>query len=249
MRALAILTLLLALARTAAADPGADLDAAEQALADADYSMVIYKASAVVNAPGAAKADVAEAHRLLGLAHFFGNDTVDAEAEFVAYLKLDLDAHLDPSTVAPEAVQFFEDVRARHGAELRKLRPRQRRYALLNLVPPGGQIQNKSYTKAWILGGLELALAATDITTYAILRSWCSRNDFTCEHGGTDSTQSARRLRWVNYVSGIALIGTYIYGVIDGYRGYRHRRRAETQPVVSVAPVDGGVLAGLSMSF
>src|SRR5438270_10051108 len=66
-------------------------------------------------------ADLAEAHRLAGLAAFFAQNTAGAEQHFLAYLKLDLDGRLDPALVPPEAVTFFEDVRARHAAELRAL--------------------------------------------------------------------------------------------------------------------------------
>src|SRR5438874_7564024 len=61
-------------------------------------------------------ADVAEAHRLAGLAAFFQHRSADAETHFLAYLRLDLDARLDPALVPPEAVTFFDAVRARHAA-------------------------------------------------------------------------------------------------------------------------------------
>jgi hypothetical protein len=241
------------LAATAAAQPGGaagSLADAEDAIAAGDYDRAIELAGSVVSAEAAAKADFAEAHRLLGLAHYFRGDTVTAEAEFLAYLKLDLDGRLDPAVVPPEAVAFFEDVRARHAAELRKLRPRQRRYALLNLLPPGGQIQNKQYTKAWVVGGLEVALAATHLTTFFVLRGWCDNPDNTCVSGGTDIPDKARKWRTVNYLSGAALIGVYLYGVIDGFHGFKRAGRERAQPIVTAAPLDGGgVVVGTSLSF
>lgn len=250
MRLIAALVVLLALVGTAAAQPSETtssnpLAAAADALAAGNYNDVLGHAD-----PAAATTtgDRAEAHRLRGLAHFFLEQFDDAEADFVAYLKLDLDAGLDPSQYPPEAVTFFEDVRSRHAAELRALRPRQRQWRLLNLLPPGGQIQNRHYTKAWVIGGAELALAATHITSYLVLRSWCRRDDFTCVSDGSDVPDAARRLRAVNYLSGVALIGVYVYGVIDGFRGFR-RSTKERQPIVTAAPVEGGVVVGASMSF
>ncbi len=242
---------LVALAGTAAAqpgatpNPGATLTAAEDALGRADYDRVLALAGQVA-AAAPDKADLAEAHRLLGLAHFFRHEDAAAEADFLAYLQLDLDGRLDPSTTPPEAIAFFEDVRARHAADLRKLRPRPRRWRLLNLIPPGGQIQNGEITKAWVIGGAEIVLAAADLTTYFLLRSWCSPNDFTCTRGGNDVTGLARKLRVANYVAGAALIGVYLYGVLDGMHGYARAREA---PVVGIVPTDGGVVVGAAMSF
>lgn len=251
MRALAIAVLIAlaapAAAQTAADDPAATLAAAQDALAAGDYDRAAQLAGAVASREQAAKTDFAEAHRLLGLAWFFLGDHARAEAELLAYLRLDLDGRLDPSLVPPEAVTFFEDVRSRHAAELRKLRPRQRRYAILNLVPPGGQIQNREHGKAWTVGGLEVALAATHLTTYFLLRSWCGRADFTCTDGDVDVTDKARKVRTVNYAAGIALIGVYVYGVLDGYRGYRRHGRERAEPVVM--SVEGGAVIGASVRW
>lgn len=236
MKAIVIVLLLCA---TAAAQPGSDpLVAASDALAAGDYEQTL--ALAVV-AEGAAKAELAEAHRLRGLAHFFLGDYGNAEVELLAYLELDLDASLDPTQYPPEAVTFFEDVRTRHAAELKKKRPRQRRWRVLNLFPPLGQIQNKQYVRAGVFGGLELALAATHLTTYFVLRSRCNPADFTCESGLAADTGAARRLRFVNYASGVALIGVYLYGVIDGFRGYKARSRERAEPIVGT--VEGGGLS------
>jgi len=233
----------------AAAEPGAVLDAAAAALAAGDYPRTIELAKRALARP-ATKPDRAEAHRLVGLATFFLGDTGQADHELLAYLRLDPDARLDPAVVPPEAITFFEDVRARNAAELNKLRPRQRRYSVLNLIPPAGQFQNRDRIKGWTLGAVELGLVATNLTSYFMLRSWCSRDDFTCESDGSDVPDKARTARTVNYVSGLALIGVYVYGVIDGYYGYRRRGREHAPPVVTVAPLaDGGAVVGASLSF
>jgi hypothetical protein len=196
----------------------------------------------------AAPADRAEAHRLVGLAHFFLGELPEAEAAFLAYLRLDLDGRLDPSQVPPEAVTFFEDVRARHAAELRRQRPRQRRYPLLNLLPPGGQLQNRERGKAVALGVAELSLLAVNVASYVALARACRDDDFTCAWDGTEDPGKARALRAANYLSGVALIGVYLYGVFDGFRGYRRAGR-QPAPVVVLAPGGDGLGVAARLSF
>jgi hypothetical protein len=195
-------------------------------------------------------ADLAEAHRLAGIAAFFQNQRDVAEEHFVNYLRLDLDGKLDPALYPPEVVNFFNDVRSLHDAELRKRRPKARRYWILNLIPPGGQIQNGDKTKAYIIGGALGALAITNITSFLVLRSWCQEvsgsdgSSVTCDKGG-DHSSSAPTLRVVNIASGIGLILTYGFGMYDGVKGYR--RKESIQPFV--APATGGGTVGVFGSF
>ena len=197
-------------------------------------------------APG----DLAEAHRLAGIAAFFQNRTADAERHFVAYLEIELDGRLDPALYPPEVVNFLNDVRTRHDAQLRKRRPKARRYWYLNLNPPGGQIQNGDRTKAYVIGGLLGAFAIANVSSYLVLRSWCSEvsgstgSSVTCDDG-KDRSSSAATLRVVNIASGIGLILTYGYGVYDGVKGYR--RRESIQPFV--APASGGGVVGVFGAF
>jgi hypothetical protein len=221
-----------ALARANAAVVAGDWDAVERHIAPL--------------LPGAAlgKGDRAELHRLAGLAAFFHDRLDDAEAEFLAYLKLDIDGRLDPATVPPEAITFFEDVRARHGAELRALRPRGRGPWVLNFLPPVGQFQNGDKVKGWIIGGGLVALVATNITTYLVLRSWCGNDERLCEPGGDNKADSARALRTINVTTGVLAIGLYAYGVIDGIRGYRRRGS-----MLTIEPRDGGGVLMLNGRF
>lgn len=191
-------------------------------------------------------ADRAEAHRLLGIAEFHLAHYDRAESHFLAYLEIDLDGQLDIGLHAPDVVRFFDDVKAKHAAHLRALRPRTRRWAVLNLVPPAGQFQNRQPVKGWVLGGLGVALLATNVGSYMMLDRWCSDVDRTCESEGTSRSDDARTLKTLNTAAGVALIGLYVYGVYDGFRTYRAR-------TVTVAPVafstaHGGGL-GLAGSF
>lgn len=196
------------------------------------------------------QADLGEAHRLAGIAAFFQNQRDAAETHFVAYLRIDLDGRLDPALYPPEVVNFFNDVRALHDAELRRRRPKGRRYWILNLIPPGGQIQNGDRTKAYVIGGLLGAFAITNVTSFLVLRSWCNEvsgsggSSVTCDEDG-DHSSSAQTLRVVNIASGIGMILTYGYGVYDGVKGYR--RKETVQPFV--APASGGGVVGVFGAF
>ena len=231
-----------ALARVAAAQPGdpaAALREANQAAIAGDWLHVGELVDPLLAHP-LGPADLAEAHRLAGLAAFFAHRTADAEAHFVAYLRLDPDARLDPALVPPEAVTFFDDVRARHAAELRALRPRAHPHFVLELFPPLGQFQNGERAKAWILVGTFATLAIANGTSYAVLRSWCSAADKTC---GTHA-HAARTLRVVNLASAGALLITYLYGVYDGVVTYR---RLSAEPFA--APTADGAVIGVAGHF
>jgi hypothetical protein len=188
------------------------------------------------------RGDRAELHRLRGLADFFGERPAEAEAEFLADLHLELDGHLDPAVTPPEAVSFFEEVRARHAAELRALRPQPRRWLALNLLPPWGQFQNGQRTKGWVIAGAGAGLLAIDVGSYALLRSWCSSGDLTCDAGGAH-TGAARTLRTVNLIAGGALVALYVFGVADGFAHRHHNLTME------VAPAAGGGALVISGRF
>ena len=182
--------------------------------------------------------DRAEAFRVHGLALFFLDRRDAAEAAFLRYLELDVDARLDPALVPPEAIVFFEDVRSRHAAELRKFRPKPkpRRYWALNLIPVAGQMQNHHYRKGWFIAGLGTVLAATHITTYFVLDSWCDPATRVCRSGDEARTDAARSLRVFNIASGTLLIGLAIYSVADGFLNYKQTDTQETT-ALDLAPL------------
>jgi hypothetical protein len=192
-----------------------------------------------------APVDAAEVHRLLGLAAFFTQRLGLAESELWAYLQIDLDAHLDPATVPPEAITFFESIQAKHRAELRALReqrtpkPPPRRSFLLTLVPVAGQLQNRQPTKAWALGITLGALAITNVTSYVVLRRWCREGDGTCDRTGVDHSEGAKTVSVINVLSGVGLVVTYGVAVGDAILGYRR--------TLQVAPVAGRGNVGVSL--
>ena len=248
--ALRVLAVLALLAGVAVADPIADrLRDGNAAATAGDWPRVVAIVDPLFHV-SLARNDLAEAHRLAGLAAYFQKDLRAAENHFVSYLQIDLDGRLDPALYPPEVVSFFQDVQVRHAAELRARRPKQKTYWLLNLIPPGGQIQNGERTKAIVVGSLLGGFAIANVASFFVLRSWCTQvqgeggTSVTCDDKRDRST-SANQLRVVNLVSGIGLIVTYAYGVYDGVHGYR--RREQTVPFV--APASGGGVVGISRSF
>lgn len=192
----------------------------------------------------------AEANRLAGLSAYFQQRLPAAETHFLAYLRIDLDARLDPTIYPPEVITFFQDVQVRHAAELRNRRPKQRRYWLLNLIPPGGQIQNGEGTKAIVVGSLVGVFALANVSTFLLLDRWCKTvsgtagNSVTCDEN-KDRSSTASRLQTINVLSAIGLTVSYIYGVYDGVTGYRKR----TERRIYMAPTSGGGVVGIGGSF
>jgi hypothetical protein len=202
------------------------------------------------------RADLAEAHRLAGIAAMFADPPAYAVADyhFLAYLKLDLDAQLDPTLYPPEVVNRFNDVRVRHAPELKRLRPRGKRYAILSVLPPAAQFQNGERTKGIVIGSLLGAFAITNVTTYFVLRSWCTQvshegnTSVTCDEE-KDRADSATTLRALNITAGVGLILTYAYGVWDGVRGYRRESRERALAPYAMPTANGGTVMGVQLKF
>lgn len=254
--------MLAALPARAFAQPGVDtvassLQEATSALQQGENQRAADLAGAVARRPEPIeKQDRAEAWRILGLALFFLDRHGEAEGAFLEYMKLDVDAHLDPALVPPEAIVFFEDVRSRHSAELRQYRPLKKvtvRAFAANLVPPFGQIQNGHRGKAWVIGISEVLLVGAHVGSYYLLRSWCSDSDGTCKSGENDRTSTAKQVRTLNLVSGGLLIGVVTYGVIDGflnfYRQRRQVREVSTPMSVGVVPTQSGAYLSVHLRF
>jgi hypothetical protein len=231
LRALAIVALLCSLAHAQAVP----LRDANTAASVGDWAKVgtIVKPLLRAQLP---RGDRAEAHRLFALAAYFTGDTDLARDQFFEYLKLDLDARLDPTLYPPDVIAFFEGVKIKHAAELRALRPKQRRWMVLNLLPPLGQFQNRQRTKAWILTGTLGTLAVANVTSYLLLKSWCKRVDgsegssVVCD----DRENLAPKLQAVSVVTGIALVVTYVYGVYDGVTTF-NRKTERMLPFVATS--------------
>jgi hypothetical protein len=234
----------------AAHTAGGILRDASAALDAGEHQRAADLARGVLANPDVPAPDRAEAWRLFGLASFFLERFPDAEEAFLAYLKIEVDGRLDPAVVPPEAIVFFEDVRARHAAELRKYRPgpERRRYRALNLLPPAGQFQNGHPTKGWVIAGLGSLALATNIGTYAVLRRWCDDSTGVCRSDGESRTDSARTMRTVNMTAGVVFVGTVLYGMYDGFRHFRPSR-ARARASVQIVPAPDGGFASVRILF
>jgi len=142
-------------------------------------------------------AQIALAHRVLGVSHLFERREAEAKAEFRRLLQLAPDYHFDPLLDPPEVVDFFEMVRKGYSKELAQLEARRqelekarqrdieeceraregptvierrvgRNSYAVNFVPFGaGQFQNGQRRKGWAFLTAESLLAAASVGAFA----------------------------------------------------------------------------------
>jgi hypothetical protein len=174
------------------------------------------------------RADRIEALRAYGIACALTGRQTAAEGAFLLLLREEPATHLDAALVPPDAVAFFEQVRARYRQQLvavyRRSQPRY--YWFLNLLPPVGQFQNRERKKGFALGGIELALLGSSVISYALLASWEGH-----DHTFAGHADSAAPLRTVNIVSFSLLLGSVSYGIVDGLVVGRRRQRQEREEI------------------
>ncbi len=235
----------------AAPDPLAELARARAHLAAGDAASAARLAGAVARDATLGRADRGEANLVYGLALLALGLADEADATLFQYLVLHPDAHLEPTLYSPETVLFLEQVRERHAAALRRLRPRpvKRRHAALSLLPPAGQFQNGDRRKGIALGVIEFLLAATNVATYALLNDRCTEADGLCGTAPGEPPDDARTLQRVNLLSGSLLAGVIGYGIIDAFAGHRRLDAAERATItVAVVPRELAVV-GWSIPF
>jgi hypothetical protein len=235
---------LVLVASTAHAQPDPDVsvllrDADEAAIAG-DWTRLA-RAVAPLEHRALELADLAEAHRLAGIAAFFTHHPAASESHFLSYLLIEPDGRIDPALYPPDVLAFFNDVASRHAAELRAQRLRPRRSWWLTLIPPLGQWQNGDHTKVYVLGSMLGVLLAVNLGTYTLLREWCEHTDGPAGGGlncddGKNRNHEAAAIQPYNIASGIGFALVYLYGVYDGVRGYRQRsRELSLQPFVTAS--------------
>lgn len=230
-----------------ALDPSAALREGNAAATAGDWAKVAAYVDPLFARQLSSTADLAEAHRLAGLAAFFQQRKSDADQHFLEYLRFDPDAQLDPALYPPEVIAAFLEVRRKHQAELRARRPSARRSIVPQFLPPVGQWQNGDHVKAYVLGGAFVAFTAANLSSYLLLRSWCDgpAQGSTCDKTGTDHHRAAQVVRDANVVSFVGILSTYVYGVYDGVHTYRRQNRERAiQPYVS--SVAGGGMFGVA---
>jgi hypothetical protein len=174
------------------------------------------------------KADRLEALRVYGIACTLTGRKTAAEGAFLLLLREEPSSRLDPALVRPEAVAFFDEVRARHRAELLGAYRKNRRphYWALDLIPLAGQMQNRQWKKAIVFGAIELLLLATNITTGALLSHYEGDT-----HDFSGHRSAYEPLRDVNWISFGALLGVTAGGIIDAFvvGGRRAERDRQTE--------------------
>jgi hypothetical protein len=230
-------------ARADAGDIATAITAAAEALRDGEFTRAAQLAGSLAEEVGGAlepeleskhahaipRSDRAEVWRILGLASFFQGELVGAETALLEYLKLERDARLDPALVPPEAIVFLEDLRLRHADEIRAFHPApsQRRWLVLNLLPPAGQFQNGERRKGLTLAASGAVFLGVNLGSYARLTQLCGVDE------GCQAYGQARLLKGLNAVSLAGLAAVYAYGVYDGFAGYRAQGRSVA---VSLSP-------------
>jgi hypothetical protein len=226
VRLLALVIVLTSASRaTGETSPAEAVHAADERYELGDFEGVVQALRPLVDAdvPGLPKADRIEALRTYGIACVLTGRRVAAEGAFVLLLRAEPKTELDPRLVRPEAATFFLAVRERWRTELVNAyrKNRGKRYAVLNLLPPLGQFQNRQRKKGYLLGAGEVALLGTNIVTGLLLSEWQGQT-----HQFLGHEDAARALMPVNIASFALLLGTVAYGIIDGFV-YGHRLSLE----------------------
>lgn len=249
MRALfAAAALLCAAALPAAAQGPGSLEAARAAFEQGDFDTAA-RLSAAALAGDLSRPDRVEAWRVRGLALFYAGRPAEAGPAILEYLKLDVDARLDPAFHTPEAIAFFEQVRSENAELLAAYRPEpDRRRLVVALLPPFAQFQNHQPLKGWIFAGVEGTLLVANVTALVIqLRTCDVFGDKTCSD--KDRATTTRR---VLMATGWALAGVVALGIVDGLHGYnKWRRRRDAMDTMSfdLAPQRHGVAARVGWRF
>ena len=139
---------------------------------------------------------IAQAHRMLGVAQLFQGDSDAAAQEFRKLLQLQPDYRFDPLLDPPQVIDLFNGVLRAHEAEVATLEAKQQEAALarqrdreeceklragptviekrfgrnsflLNFVPLGaGQFQNGHRRKGWAFLAVEASLAAASVAAF-----------------------------------------------------------------------------------
>jgi hypothetical protein len=194
------------------------------------------------NARLSSRADLVEAHVLLGVSHFETGNRVDAHRELDEALFLDDSIALDPLLFSGEAIAFFEErkqiflERVRSEEETRKLAEEraqlrrvlenmiviERKPYYINFVPFGaGQFQNGHdgrgiffFVSQTVLGGTSAGLWGWQVGKYG--------------YNGTvprDEVGTVLAVQQVQIATGVACLGLMVAGIIDSLIHYESTTR------------------------
>jgi tetratricopeptide (TPR) repeat protein len=153
---------------------------------------------------------VVQSHRMLGVAHLFEGQPVEAKQEFLRLLELRPDYRFDPLLDSPQVVDFFNSILQEQETQIAAMEAvrreaeaeqRRRRDALdkgpqiierdyeyhsfaVNFLPFGaGQFQNRQPRKGWFFMITESSLAAVSLGTFAANFAIYGLNPQLCDQG------------------------------------------------------------------
>ena len=209
------------------------------------------------------RADRLEALRLYGICLHLTGRKAAALSVFRSLVRQAPRTRLDPRLVQPEVISAFESVRRPLQLKLRRNAHRAlaRRYTVLNFLPPAGQFQNGQWRKAVVLLGLEVCFLTANLVSFYMLRSTQLRQpDGTFVEKDADGNvvndrrNLAKALIGINYASLGLLLGTLVYGIVDGLvynarENGRLRRLIERPLVILPMPTRAGAGIGLTLRY
>ena len=252
-----------------AADAASELRDGENWFVYGDFEQVVAHLKPLIEPKPllARREDVVRALELLGLACFYLRREDDARRYFEQLVRQSPDHLLDPLTVPPPAIRFYEEIRARLSKELelqREAVKRQlereaelRRQAniviervelrrnsrVLAVVPFGvGQFQNDDDLAGYLFLGAELA------TTSASVALWASVERLRNPSGRFDGrdVSRAQRLRTAQVVTGAAALGLFVAGAAHGLATFREESEIRKQRLGPTLTPDA---TGAALSF
>ena len=247
MRAVVILLALAVAASPALATPSEELARANKAFRAGEFQLALEKYNALVrpNIQLANSNDLVEAYVNLGVCRVETGDFDGAKSEFEKALEIDPNKQLDPLIVTNKrAIELFDDTKAdirtrkeRDAAKRREFEEQERLRKLresligvkdnpywLNFLPPFAQFQNGQYTKGVLLGVAELGTLSASVGIWYYL---VNRYGIRSEHVPPGEGPRVRRLQLIEIGTGVAFLGLWVIGVIDGHRYYKSQTRTE----------------------
>lgn len=234
--------------RPAHAAPSDDLERARAAFQRGDYATAIPLLSYLLYpSPRLSEgSELAEAHVLLGVAHFETGSRDEARTEFDRALSQDEDLRLDPLLFSAEAVGFFEErqeqfkKKAEIDAEIRRLAEQrdalrrafviEKRPYYINFVPFGaGQFQNNQNGKGLFFS---VAQGISGATSMAIFGYHAIKYDFNGKVP-RDEAAGVRRLQQVQVAAGLTCLGLMAWGIIDSLMNYEPTTQLTADEILS----------------
>jgi hypothetical protein len=244
IRAVTVLVLVVAAlvagARPAAATPADEMNTARDAFRRRDWQAAMPVLSSLLYPTPrlSSEEDLYEAHLLLGMCAFEGNDRLTATREFEEAIALQLNRKLGTGVFSDEAVALYEERRRaleekyRLDAEKRELALEREKYRRLieamvvvekrdyyvNFIPFGaGQFQNKQTTKGILFASAQGVTGALSAGIWMYLVGSYGLSGTVPNEDAND----VRLLQQVEIGSGAVFLGLAAWGIVDALVNYK----------------------------